>query len=293
MKKYIYPVVVLALVGCTSLFPNYDLAGIFVHSSPDADARFATSMKYTSAHPMVSLTVPDEYCFYVVTDSHIDETARNLSAFITDYRKDSRAEFALHLGDVVNAQGNFPRFDSAIHILPEGYTKRVNDTIFITAGNHDIIFGQWKQFVDYYKTSTYTFETRSTTGAPLDFFLCYDSSSGTVGLKQLDWMRETLKQASKAGYRHIVCFTHTHFFKQDASQGHTSNYNIEETAELTGMFSQYGVSLVLTGHDHHREVTNYGGVKYIIVDAVEDHYPDPFYLVATMGKKIDYRFVAL
>lgn len=210
------------------------------------------------------------------------------------YRADLQSPFALHLGDLINAKENYTRVNNAILAAPEGYVRKTYDTLLVTCGNHDIYFGQWKDFLQYFKTSSYWFETVSkTTGKPLDLYICYDSSSGSVGRKQLDWLRSLLSEKSQQGYRHIILFTHTHFFKQDNTQGHTSNYSVEETAELTGMFSQYGVSLVLTGHDHSREVTTYGGVKYIIVDAIEDHYPDAFYLIASMGKEIGYEFVAL
>lgn len=294
MKHSLYSIFLLVLTGCSSMFPNYDLPGMFCGSSANADTRFEASMAYTDAHKPMSFVVPENYLVYVATDSHVDSTSRNLEAFMRAYRSDLQSPFALHLGDLINAKGNYSRVNKAILAEPEDYRRKPYDTLFVTCGNHDIYFGQWNEFLQYYKTSSYWFETVSAvTGKPLDLYICYDSSSGSVGRKQLDWLRALLREKSKQGYRHIVVFTHTHFFKQDNTQGHTSNYSVEETAELTGMFSQYGVSLVLTGHDHSREVTTYGGVKYIVVDAIEDHYPDAFYLIATMGKNINYEFVAL
>lgn len=294
MRKLLYPILLLTLTACSSMFPNYDLAGMFYGSSANADERFEASMKYTDAHEPLQFVVDDNYKVYVATDSHVDSTTRNMETFMRAYRSDLQSPFALHLGDLINAKENYNRFNNSLLAMPEGYVRKTYDTLLVTCGNHDIYFGQWREFLQYYKTSSYWFETVSnTTGKPLDLYICYDSSSGSVGRKQLDWLRSLLLEKSKQGYRHIILFTHTHFFKQDATQGHSSNYSMEETAELTGMFSQYGVSLVLTGHDHSREVTTYGGVRYIIVDAIEDHYPDAFYLIATMGKQINYEFVAL
>lgn len=294
MRKYIHILLPLFLVGCTGLFPNYDLVGIFVGSGPNTDARFENSMQYTDSHTPLRIMVEDNYSIYACGDSHVDSTTRNVEKFMCAYRSDSAAVFALHLGDFVNAQGNYERFYKATQAEPEGYTRKPYDTLFVTCGNHDILFGQWKEYLKYYKTSSYWFETVSrTSGNPLDLFICIDTSGGTVGRKQLDWLRTVLEQKSQEKYRHIIVFTHTNFFKQDNSQGHSSNFSMEETAELTGLFSKYHVSMVLNGHDHFREVVLYGNVTYLTLDTMQDPFPAASYVIANMGNTIDYEFVAL
>lgn len=103
---------------------------------------------------------------------------------------------------------------------------------------------------------------------------------------------DLLKDAPGRGYRHIVVYTHTHMFKKDGSQGHTSNYPLEETWELTSMFARYGVSLFLSGHSHSRDISYFNGVKYIVVDALEEHYPDSQtgYMILEAGSTLDCRF---
>lgn len=284
-------ITVILLLVATSCNPNYDMAGMFCGSSPNTDERFAASMQWTDAHEPLSFMVEDTYRIYVGTDSHVDSTSRNVETFMRTYRADTLAPFAIHLGDLVNANGNYPRFDQAIRAIPEGYVRPRYDTLLITAGNHDIYFGQWKEFLQYYKTSTYWFETRSRkTGKPLDMFITLDSSSGALGRKQIAWLRQLLEQRSKVGYRHIVVYTHTHIFKQDNTQGHTSNYPMEETYELAGLFHQYHVDMVWMGHDHSREISSYGETTYIIVDTMQDP-EQAFYMIATMGDKIACDFV--
>lgn len=294
MKKFLlYISLPLFIIGC-SLFPNYDLAGMFYGSSPRSDARFETSMQWNDAHTPLSMTVPEVYKVYVAADTHVDSTSRNMENFMKSYRADEKAPFAVHLGDLINAQANYARFDSAIHVVPDGYVKKPTDTLLIAAGNHDIYFGQWKEFLAYYHTASYWFETRSeNTSKPLDLFIVLDSASGNLGGKQIKWLRDLLQQKSKEGYRHIIILTHTNFFKQDSSQGICSNYPIEETAELTGLFSQYGVSMVWNGHDHNREITSYGGVTYITTDSMKDPDDPAYYMVVTMGSEINYQFILL
>ena len=144
----------------------------------------------------------------------------------------------------------------------------------------------------------------------LDRFICLDSAEGTIGTAQLQWLRELLTGdagVSPAGasllttnhlplttnqpFRHTIVFTHTHFFRRDHSQQHTSNYAIEETYELTSLLEQGGVDMYWCGHDHSREITDYAGFTSIVVDAIEDHYPPAFYMVATLSDQINYHFI--
>ena len=109
----------------------------------------------------------------------------------------------------------------------------------------------------------------------------------------MKWLKELLAQKKSAGYRHMIVFTHTHLFKQDNSQGHTSNLSLEETYELTSVLTEAGVKFYICGHDHSREVTDYGKVHYITVDSSTDAEPDPYYMVMDMGEQVNYQFISL
>lgn len=292
-KKYLYmlpiTISVLLFAACDPDTWNLDIAGMFANQSPDTDTRFTQSMEYNEAHGGSNITIVapmDDYRVYVCTDSHVDSTTHNLDKFVAAYKTDTCCPFAIHLGDLINAQNHYPRFDSSIHVIPAEGTDK---PMYKTAGNHDLYFGQWEKFKEYYGTSTYTLTVK--TPHATDYFICLDSGSGTLGTKELKWFREVLA-AAEGQYRHLIVYTHTHVFKQDASQGHTSNYNMEETYELLGLVEKYGVELILMGHDHNREISRYGHATYIIVDSVQDPQERPYYMILNMGQ-LDYQFVAL
>lgn len=289
MKKSLFLLPLLMLVGCKSdpLVSNYDVVGIFNGLSPKVDARFAESMAYNEEHGMPGslVGVEDDYVLYVMTDTHVDSTTRNVRTICRAAEMDDRCPMVIHLGDMVNAQYHYPDYYGAV-------CDELTKPIVQTAGNHDICFGQWPEYKKYFGTSTYTFTITTKSGAK-DWFICLDSSSGSLGTKQMKWLREQLKAAADADYRHRVLYTHTHIFKQDASQGHTTNYCLEETYELLGLMQQYGIELVMMGHDHSREITSYGGVRYIIVDSAQDPQQNPYYMILKMGETITYDFCAL
>ena len=62
---------------------------------------------------------------------------------------------------------------------------------------------------------------------------------------------------------------------------------------MTSLLTDAGVDYYLCGHDHSREVTGYGNVKYITVDSSTDAEPNPFYMVMEMGQHVNYEFISL
>ena len=280
-------VVFLFLVLMTSCNKNYDYLGMFTSVSESSDERFAQSMQYNQAHGYdVVDGVPDDYELYVMSDIHVDNSTNHLDRFVADYLADTTAaDFALCLGDLINATGHFDYFKE--HVKPVTDTGR---KIYYTVGNHDLYFDQWKDFYSRFGSSTYWFEVH-TVGGFKDLYVAIDSGNGTLGVDQREWLGNILEEKQNQGFRHVIVFTHTHFFKKDMSQGHTSNFNMEETYDLADLFARRGVDLVLQGHSHHRDLTVFKGVTYLRVDALEDHYADAYYTILNIGEYINYNFV--
>ena len=288
IQYYIVCVCALALCACASEDSTLDMKGMFSPNGEVVGTRFAQSMAYNDSVGEIHLNMgSDNYTIYVCTDSHITRTShKNLDYFINQYKAAAAPKVALHLGDIIDAQKNFPCADSIVHFA--GQT--INDTLFITPGNHDIYFKQWPIYRDYFKASVYWFDTNNGT-KKLDLFICLDSAEGTLGIDQTNWLRELLAKKSKEGYRRIIVFTHTHLWKLDDSQGHTSNMALEETYELTSLLGQYGVEYVWCGHQHARQNVTFKGVNYIVLNATKDSEKGQSYMIAKMGEVVQYTFV--
>ena len=290
------------LIILSSCNPNYDMAGMFNGSSPEINTRFEQSMAYNDSVGIPAVVVPSaDYRVYVCTDSHIDSVPTNLTTFVQAAAADTLCPLAIHLGDLVNAQGHIPYAVSLLQGLPNLLTTNhspLTTALAITPGNHDLYFNQWDEWRGYFGTSVYWFYTMLPDSTVLDRFICLDSAEGTLGTTQLQWLRELLTTnhlplTTDHPFRHTIVFTHTHLFKRDNSQGHTSNYAIEETYELTSLLEQGAVDMYWCGHDHSREITDYAGFTSIIVDAIEDHYPPAFYMIADFSDQINYRFIPM
>lgn len=272
----------------TSCSKNNDYLGLFYTINESPDERFAQSMSYNDEHGYDKITgVPDNYEVYVMSDTHVSYSKTdNLDRFVSDYLADSvAAPFALCLGDLINATGHWDCF--ADHVKPVSDAGR---KIYYTVGNHDLYFNQWKDFFSRFGSSTYWFEVQTVNGFK-DLYISIDSGNGTLGYDQRRWLENVLKDKQNQGYRHILVFTHTHFFKKDSSQGHTSNFNLEETYDLLDLFDRYDVSMVLQGHSHSRDLTTFKDVVYLRVDALKDYALDAYYTILNVGNYINYEFV--
>lgn len=282
-RSFIYILVAILFAACSE-DSTLDMLGMFSPQGETVNTRFEQSKAYNDSVEEQHLDMQsDTYTIWVCSDSHITRRShRNLDYFIDQYNAASSPKLALHLGDLIDAQNNFPCGDSILRLA--------NDALFITPGNHDIYFHQWLIYRSYFHTSAYWFDTNNGS-KKLDLFICLDSAEGSLGTKQMEWLKDLLAQKSQEGYRRIIVFTHTHIWKLDDSQGHTSNLAMEETYELTSLLGKYGVEYVWCGHQHARQSVLFKGVRYIVLDATKDSEKGQSYMTVTMGDDVTYHFI--
>ena len=98
---------------------------------------------------------------------------------------------------------------------------------------------------------------------PVEIFIVDSSTpqvTGAAGPEQITWLRDALA-ASTASWK-VAALHHPPY----SSGGHGSNIAVREALEP--LFVEYGVDLVLTGHDHHYERTvPLDGVTYVVSGA--------------------------
>ena len=287
-KSILYIALAAVLAACANEESTLDMKGMFSPNGETVSARFEQSMAYNRTVGDLHFDMQsDNYTIYVCTDSHITKkTHKNLDYFMAQYKAAAAPKLAIHLGDIIDAQKNFECADSIVHFA--GQTKA--DTLLLTIGNHDIYFKQWPICRAYFKTSVYWFDTNNG-NKKLDLFICLDTAEGTLGVDQMAWLRNLLEAKSKEGYRRIIVYTHTHFWKLDGSQGHTSNFSLEETYELAALLDEYDVEFVWSGHQHARQSVIYKGVNYLVLDATKDTENGQAYMTVDMGESAIYHYL--
>jgi len=283
-KKILYMALsALVFMACANEDSTLDMKGMFSPNGETVQVRFAQSMAYNDTVGEIHLDMhADDYVIYVCTDSHITRKSHKLlDYFIDQYNAASTPKLALHLGDLIDAQKNYPCADSILNLA--------NGPLLITPGNHDIYFKQWPIYRSYFHTSAYWFDTNNG-NKKLDLFICLDSAEGSLGVDQTNWLKKLLEAKSQEGYRRIIVFTHTHLWKLDGSQGHTSNMALEETYELTSLLAQYNVEFVWCGHQHARQSVIFKGVNYLVLDSSKDSEEGQAYMTVEMGENCFYHY---
>lgn len=286
VKKIIYmSLAIAAMCSCDRL----DVKGMFVPTSDQVNTRFEESIALTGDKSTATIEVQDQYMFYVCTDAHIFETTDNLDKFNNAFRNDPYASFAVNLGDCVDTYDNFPRFAQAVEYQPEKH--QYDYKIFHVLGNHDLFFDSWDDYKTHLGAAVYWFEVDGPTFN--DLYISLDSSTATLGKKQTKWLKNFLSE-NRDKYRHCMILTHTNFFNTDNSQNTSGNFALEEFYNLLDILTEKEVTLVLQGHDHHREDLTFEGVRYTVVGTIRDEFEEPEYLKVTVTDQgVEYDWVEM
>lgn len=272
-------IIIILTIMVSACRYDLDVSGLLYTPVP-VNERFGLSVQQTSDQGERETTVAgDVYTVLVGSDSHVGPIV-NLQRFIEAAVEDDVALIAI-AGDLCTGQEE--DYAVADAVLAEAGDMEV----CVVPGNHDLYFGGWHSFYGYFGRSAYTFAVHTPDTSDLYIFL--DTGGGTVGSKQMDWLKTMLEQA-RGNHRHAVVITHVNFFRNRFT-GSTNILN-EELLVLLDLFAQHAVSLVIQGHDHIRYTEVFGNTTYITLDAMKDENPDASYLELTATEAgVDFRFV--
>lgn len=269
VKTCFHILIAFTLCSCN----KFEIKGLFMPTSDVVQTRFEQSADMNDGLKAGVVEAEENYVFYAAADPHVIKTNRYLSIFNDIFRNDCMASFSLILGDCSSARGNLPKYLDALAYCPERHD--FDHRIFHTLGNHDVYFDGWKDFKELAGPSVYWFEVVFPQGK--DLYIALDTATGTLGRKQTEWFRNFLEK-NRNSYRHCIIFTHTNLFYKDNSQTGSGNMPVEETWSLIDLLGRQNVSLVLQGHDHHREEITYDNVLYTIVGTISDKSKAPEFL---------------
>lgn len=277
LKTWIVLLPVTFLVACYET----DFSGFFTRDQ-SVNQRFDQSMEWNALNPYREITVlSDTYRIFTIGDSHVGGTV-NLKRFLAFAQSESPVAIVMAGDMTTGRKADYMTFNE---VLPD------QDILpwFMLAGNHELYFGGWEHYHALFGTSVYLFTVQ--TPAANDLYICLDTGSGTLGSKQLEWLRETLKD-KRDDFRHCVVFTHNNLFRVPRTI--TANPPVEELHVLMDLFARHRVDYVITGHVHKREVFRFGNTTYVVLDALKDGLPHASYLdLMIEGAHTDFSFVKL
>jgi 3',5'-cyclic AMP phosphodiesterase CpdA len=255
IKKTYFVLISLFLIqGC---YKDLDFTG-FIRSTDRVNERFTESIQWNinNPHPGIKLDT-NSYNVMVAADCHVGTTT-NLDILL-GMSKAPEISALVIAGDITT--GKKEDYD----LVRQKLNNSDSLSYFLIAGNHDLYFDGWTTFFSYFGSSTYIILIE--TQQAKDLYICLDTGGGTLGDKQLEWLKEILRNDRKK-YRHCVVITHNNFFRNRFTT--STNPLIEELYVLLELFVEYQVNLVITGHDHKRNIEVFGPTTYITLDALKD-----------------------
>ncbi len=283
MLQVVKRIMILAMSISVCSCRHLDIKGMFMPTGEGVEKRFEQSMSMNPELKAGNVQTQGSYTFYVATDPHIDKTHENLDFFNDTFRNDTEASFGVILGDCIDVEDNLHAYLEALSYDPERHA--CNHEIFHVLGNHDLFYKGWVDYKEVIGASVYWFEAVFDGGK--DLYITLDTATGSLGRKQTEWFKSFLTN-NRDRYRHCVIFTHTNFFYTDNSQVSSGNMPIEESFALIDFLGKHEVSLVLQGHDHHREDLTYDNVRYTVLGTIKDGAKAPEYLkIKVDAEKID------
>ncbi len=275
-------VIVPLLIGLIFSACNYaDMGGMFVVNE-SVNERFEQSLAANKLNGNTELiSNVDDYNIAVMADVHIGGT-ENFDKAIQLVKGSNTTALVLN-GDICN--GNGYDYDSLEQHLPE----KADLMYFMLAGNHELYFGGWKEYYKRFGSSSYYFTV--STPAANDLFICLDTGSGTLGSKQLEWFKELLQQ-KRTDFRRCIVFTHNNLYRNRHTL--STNPTNEELLVLTELFAKYKVDMVVTGHDHFKNVIKFGNITHITMNALHDGFMYAGYFQINIKEgHVSYDFVDL
>lgn len=226
-----------------------DLLGFF--ASNDLDTRLKDKDTFHFVTQRDGFSFGGSYSFIVVSDTHITgKNANGLENLSSKFMPDDK--FVVITGDITQS-GTREELERFLEIAESW--RALGIAVFPVIGNHDVYFGNWKEWRDRIGSTRYRVDSDNTT------LIILDSANEFLGRAQLDWFESTLRTSRE----HCFVFTHANPFAA-VSAGDLQGFSSQHERARFAAALKGKAAFVLSGHIHKRIVTRIGNTDYITLE---------------------------
>ena len=173
--------------------------------------------------------------------------------------------FAFNTGDFVS-RGQRSEYQAYAKLA-----QQIKVKVYNVLGNHDAVYGGWKNYLKYYGKPYRSFDFRSS-----HFIILDNSFDRRVTNAQFAWLETDLAACKKDN---IFVFLHRPLFDPSGIfAGHVMESK-EKALRFQKLFEKYKVNIVFAGHIHGFAEAERNGVRYVIAAGAGA----PLYLPEFMG----------
>lgn len=219
------------------------------------------------------------FTFAMVGDIHIGSGDTARFSRILNAAQAEGDQFVVLLGDIIDEglDSDYVAYNQAI--AAAGYTGKV----FAIAGNHDVFYAGWDNFASRIGSSTYSFTAGNST------FISLDSADGTLGTRQIAWLRD---QLARPRLEHTFILSHYMPVVPGVST-YLKFASETEAASLMSIASANGVRGWFGAHYHSYVKESIAGVTYVVAGGGGGRRMPPyrnffFVQVQVNGSSVDY-----
>ncbi|MBD3300648.1 MAG: hypothetical protein GF347_04830 [Candidatus Moranbacteria bacterium] len=217
-------------------------------------------------------TVYKPFSFVAIGDSESYNTKTRYNEELIELLKNSKTlnpDFAVFTGDMITATGNEREKIKNLKTVLDNYY----DLYYVAVDKHDVECGfrcvqLWHEI----------FFGGSGSGEDLVLYHSFDHQNThfvilstfypkrySVNEAQLQWLEEDLKNTNRENKVVISHVPPVTFYKESAKDCHDMSCSEPERTRLVELFKQYGVDLVLSGHEHNLDHQIVDGIDYVLV----------------------------
>ena len=252
-------------------------AGSSAKTAPSANAGPSAKAAADPARPLLRLSFSSDPHWGAETSEIGART--DILAGIAEHRPDA----FFMLGDTVETGSNASMWNFALSDL-EAIIPKI--PLRPLMGNHDALTGGQYLF----KKAFFPPSLKSDSGSP--YYYSIDAGAATIlvldlpwgtenfGARQRAWLERTLKKADRT--KPIIALSHSFFYASgydDPAFDKPWYDHYQNIPAVTPLFEQYGVDLVVSGHNHYQEYLEHKGVRYAVIGTMGGILdPEPTYI---------------
>lgn len=306
MKKLISVFLSVLIIAATVA------VGFTAFAADDEDLRIAVASDLHYLHPDEELTgnIDDEIYWYANRRAAMEnESGFIIDSFLEQCAADDTCDYVLISGDLADSGKKYIEDHETVAAKLRAFEQRTGKDVFVINGNHDA--ADWGTSLDDFKRIYADFgydkaitEPRSDCSYAADLgskyrLIALDSCDPTastadgMSTEKLNWVHEQANAAKADGRYPVLMMHHNLLDHMPLQRIFSKNFIVRFHNTTAELFADWGIKVVLTGHEHCSDATVYtsalGNKIYDFATTSLTMYPLQYRVMDFTGSKISYR----
>ncbi len=303
----------LSILLCISILLSFaTLTAGAKDNAPDLSIAVASDLHYNIPREELEGPIDHEIYWYANRRAALeDESGFIIDAFLKNCAEDDAVEYVLIPGDLVDNGRIIVQEHYDVAAKLKAFEESTGKPVFVIDGNHDIGAGENDTDVEAFKEIYADFgydlaltvdeDTCSYTANLGDKYRlialdsCDPSKSTEDGMNayMMNWVRKQTAEAKKDGRYPILMMHHNLLDHLPVQRLLSRNFIVKFHYSTADLFANWGIKVVLTGHEHCSDVSVYtsslGNKIYDFATTALTMYPIEFRKMTFTDEEITYK----